>query len=100
MATKKIYKITSKVWMYPGETAVWHFVSIDKKLSAEIKEKHALKKKGFGSIPVEVTLGKTVWETSIFPSKDGPYILPLKSMVRTKEEIRAEDEITFSLKIR
>ncbi len=100
MIAKNTYKIKAKVWLYQSETAAWHFVSLDKKLSAEIKEAHTVKKKGFGSVPVEITLGKTVWETAIFPSKDGPYILPLKSEVRRKEDVRVEDEISFILKIR
>ncbi|QSH39372.1 DUF1905 domain-containing protein [Candidatus Kaiserbacteria bacterium] len=100
MSVKKNYKIKAKVWLYPSETAAWHFVSLDKKLSAEIRKQHALKKKGFGSIPVEITLGSTVWQTSIFPSKDGPYVLPLKAQVRRKEDIRVENEITFTLRIR
>ena len=100
MIAKNTYKIKAKVWLYQSETAAWHFVSLDKKLSTEIKEAHAVKKKGFGSVPVEITLGKTVWETSIFPSKDGPYVLPLKAQVRRKEDIRVEDEISFILKIR
>ena len=100
MTAKKTYKITGKVWLYPGETASWHFVSVGKKESEEIKEKYGLQKRGFGSIPVEVTLGKTKWQTSIFPSKDRPYLLPLKNEVRRKENIRVGEEVAFTLRIR
>ena len=62
------YKVRSKVWLYPG-MAGWHFVNVDKKLSEKIQAKHGTKKKGFGSIPVRITLGKTTWKSSIFPDK-------------------------------
>jgi hypothetical protein len=96
----KTYKLRSKVWLYPG-MAGWHFVGIDKKKSAEIKEKHGAYKRGFGSLPVTVTLGKTSWNTSIFPEKkSNTYLLPLKAMVRKKEEVYVDDTITFSITIR
>ena len=70
-------------------------------MSAEIKEKFGAKPRGFGSIPVHVTVGKTSWETSIFPDKkSATYVLPLKAAIRKKEGIYAEDMITFTIEIR
>ncbi|MFC1733311.1 DUF1905 domain-containing protein, partial [candidate division KSB1 bacterium] len=52
----------------------------------------------FGSVPVEVTVGGTTWETSVFPnSKDGTYILPVKAPVRRKEGIYEGDKIKLIL---
>jgi len=97
---KKIYKVKSKVWLYIG-MAGWHFLSVDKKQSVEIKEKYGHGGRGFGSIPVRVTLGKSVWETSIFPDKQsGTYVLPLKAKVRRDEDIHAEDSVIFSFVVR
>lgn len=93
MKTKR-YKVHNKVWLYPG-LAGWHFVYVDKKQSAEIKKLQTGLRRGFGSVPVEVTIGKTVWKTSIFPSKEGAYLLPLKSSVRKAEGIYDGDSITF-----
>ena len=96
---KKIYKVKEKVWLYPG-MAGWHFVNVDKKQSKVIKKVFGKKTRGFGSIPVEVTLGKTVWKTSLFPDKQsGTYLLPLKADVRRKEDVHAEDTISFSIRI-
>jgi hypothetical protein len=93
----KKYTSRSKVWLYPGEAA-WHFVNVDKKHTAELKEKYGVKRRGFGSIPVVVTLGKTSWKTSIFPDKrSGTYLLPLKQQVRAKEGVAHGDTITFSI---
>lgn len=95
----KKYKVREKVWLYPG-MAGWHFVYIGEKQSKDIKKKYGNSSRGFGSIPVEVTLGKTIWKTSIFPSKDGPYLLPLKALVRKKEGILDGDIISFSIGLR
>ena len=61
--------MTEKVWLYPGETANWHFVTLTKKVGQEIKETFGKNARGFGSLPVEVTIGATTFKTSIFPDK-------------------------------
>lgn len=94
-----IYKIKAKVWQYPG-FAGWHFVDIDKKTSALIKKRFSHLKKGWGSLPVTVKLGKSVWKTSIFPSKGDYYLLALKAAIRKKEHIVYGDTINFSIKIK
>jgi hypothetical protein len=92
-------KIKSKVWLYSGVSA-WHFITIPKKESENIKKIFGKSARGWGSIPVKVTLGKTSWRTSIFPDrKSGTYMLPLKSEIRKKEEILAEDNVKFILEI-
>ena len=99
MAAKKIYKVRSKVVPYPG-MAAWYFAYLDTKKAATIKANHGKSKRGFGSIRVTVTLGKTKWKTSIFPDKhSGSYVLPLKSAVRRAEGIDAGDTVTITLEI-
>ena len=94
-----VYKIKSKVVPYPGMDA-WYFAYVDKKLSAQIAEKHSKKKAGFGSIKVAVKIGKSSWKTSIFPDKhSGCYLLPLKRQIREAEGIDAGDTISFALTI-
>jgi hypothetical protein len=102
MKTKKskTYKVTGKVWVYPGESANWHFFTIPKKESSELKEVYKGLTKGWGSLPVEVTIGKTTWKTSIFPdSKSGTFILPIKAQVRKKEKVYEGDACTVSFVI-
>jgi hypothetical protein len=96
---KKTYKITGKVWMYSG-FAGWHFVYIDDKSSKDIKNKYKpFGKKGFGSIKVLARIGKSEWYTSIFPTKEGPYLLAIKSAIRKKEAVYDGDNIKFSISI-
>lgn len=97
--TKNLYAIKARVWLYPG-LAGWHFISIPKKESTAIKIDFDTKKRGWGSLPVQVTVGKTTWDTSIFPDKkSGVYLLPLKAAVRKKENIFNNEMIKLIIKI-
>jgi hypothetical protein len=93
------YKVSSTVWVYPG-MAAWRFAHVDKKQSEDIKERFGKKRRGFGSVPVFITLGKSSWKTSIFPDKQsGTYLLPLKAKVRLAEGILDEDKVDFTMEI-
>lgn len=92
------FVIKSRVWLWQGESP-WHFITIEKKDADEIKKEYIWPRRGFGSIPVNVTLGKTKWKTSIFPEKGGTYLLPLKKEVREKENIKIGEIIKFVLEV-
>lgn len=94
--TKPTYTFTAKLFRYSAETASWFFVATDTTLAAKIK-KNAQVIKGFGSIPVQVTIGQTTWRTSLFPSKDKTYLLAIKAEVRRKEDIREGDRVRLSV---
>ena len=108
MATKKKYTVRSQVVLWPGDThstgsgqvGAWHFAYVDKRQSALIKERYRGPRRGFGGVRVKVVLGKTKWETSIFPdSRSNTYLLPLKAVIRRAEAIAAGDTIRFTLEI-
>jgi hypothetical protein len=100
MQQKHSYTMTEKVYLYPSETANWHFVPVTKAIGQKIKARHAGQTAGFGSLKVEVSVGATKWNTSIFPDKySGSYILPLKVSVRKAEEIEVGDTLTYTIKI-
>jgi hypothetical protein len=92
---KKTFTIKAKVWRWPGD-AGWHFVNIDKILSKKIREVH---KKGF--VYIKAKIGKTEWDTALFPHKQSSsYLLSVKKIVRIKEEIMEGDivKIIFTIK--
>jgi hypothetical protein len=94
------YDVKAKVWLYPGK-AGWHFVTIPKDISEDIKKLFGDRAKGWGSIPVEITLGSSSWETSIFPDKkEDAYLLPLKKDIRRKENIQIGDSLDFLLEVK
>jgi hypothetical protein len=38
-------------------------------------------------VRVTVTVGGSTWQTSVFPTKTGTYVLPVKKPVRTAENL-------------
>lgn len=92
-------KFRSKVWVYPGMGA-WRMVNLPKKESKDVMDFFQGLTRGFGSLPVNVTLGKSKWKTSIFPDKRiNCYILPLKKLVRKDENIKDNNIISVTIKI-
>ncbi len=112
MPPKKEYTLKVKVWIWKStkpkaksksglSNGSWHFVTIPKKQSDEIKKNFGSGARGWGSLPVKAQIGSTEWRTSIFPDKQrGAYVLPLKADVRKKEEIKSTDTVTLHLTIR
>ncbi len=94
------YKLKSKVFVYPGMSA-WRFLGLPEKQGQEIKKKWGSHAKGWGSLPVSVTIGKTTWNTSIFPDKkSGSYLLPLKAKIRKAAGISDDSTVAFSIQLR
>lgn len=85
----------SKVVMWPGDAA-WYFAYVDDKQSQKLREKPAKKRRGFGAIKVQAKIGKTTFDTSLFPMKEGPYVLPLKKSVRYAEGLDSGDIVKVS----
>jgi hypothetical protein len=97
---RPVYKMQAKVWLYPGP-AGWHFVTLPRKQSDEIRSSFRSARGGWGSMPVIASIGETSWNTSIFPDKkSGAYVLPLKASVRAKEKIEIGQVVAFTIEIR
>lgn len=114
---KNAYIMQTEIWIYPSETAAWHFVSIPKEISEKIKVKVApqaknakselkskaktkAKRRGFGAVRVKATIGKSSFETSLFPSRQsGTYIMPIKKEIRRKEAVQSGDTIKLKIEV-
>jgi hypothetical protein len=97
----RTFKVRAKVWLYPSAEASWHFVTLPIRQSEEIRGRFGGFKRGWGSLPVNATIGKTTWRTSIFPDKKADaYLLPLKADVRKCENIGIGDSICLTIEIR
>ena len=93
------YRMRAKLLPYPG-MAAWHFLTLPQTHGADIKKRYGAHARGWGSLPVTVTIGKTKWTTSIFPDKkSGSYLLPVKAKIRKAEGVEAHQTVTFSLTI-
>jgi Domain of unknown function (DUF1905) len=97
--TSTRYSFAAEVWEQPS-TGAWHFVSLPTTDADDIEEAFGRRAAGFGSIRVEVTIGTTTWQTSLFPdSKRATYVLPVKKSVRVAEGLEAGSTARVDLTI-
>ena len=97
---KSTFKIKEKIWIWPGESANWFFVYVDGKVAEQIREQmRGSSRRGFGAVKVEVTLGESKWRTSVFPTKEGPYVLPIKASIRKAEKVSDGSVVDIALKL-
>lgn len=78
----------------------WTFLSVPLEISDHVSHMTQGVRRGFGSVRVDVTVGRTSWRTSIFPdAKTGSYVLPVKKAVRLAEQVEAGDEVRVRLEM-
>ncbi len=99
MENKVTFSIQGKIWLYPG-AAGWHFVDVNKTISQQIKWMEDKKKVGWGYVPIIAKTGATEWDTTLFPSKEGHYLLAIKAVVRKKEKLQAGDTVKIDFHLR
>jgi hypothetical protein len=90
-------KFDGEVWFWRGP-APWHFVTVPPDISEALEVRSRLVSYGWGMIPVAASIGETIWRTSLFP-KDGLYIVPLKTTVRSAEGIELGDVVTVHIHV-
>lgn len=88
---------TAPMWLNSGE-GPWHFVTLPLDVADEIEESTSGFQRGFGSVRVAVSVGKTTWETSLFPDrKEGSYVLPIKKLVRDREGLTDGEDLIVTI---
>lgn len=88
----------AELWEHDGEGG-WHFLSMPLERSEQIRAESDHVRRGFGSLKVRASIGKTCWETSVFPASSGHYVLPVKKPVRRSEDLMAGDVIEVELEL-
>ncbi|CAN5368258.1 hypothetical protein BH11ACT8_BH11ACT8_27290 [soil metagenome] len=89
---------------FAGEVIEWrgpsphHFVAVPEDLAAELALTTSMVTYGWGMIPATVTIGDTVFTTSLWP-RDGGYVVPIKVAVRRAEGLDLGDVATVRLTI-
>ena len=89
---------SGEVWFWRGPSPFF-FVTVPGDASAAIRAQSRAVTYGWGMIPVRARIGRTEWDTAMFP-KDGRYVLPLKTTVRAAEGIGEGDTVDVELAIR
>lgn len=102
MSLASRYRTRAKLWRYPGDKASWYFITLPRRLADEIRMVDAgPKRRGFGSLRVQATIGDSSWDTSIFPSaKEGSYLLPVKAQVRKAERLQVGRLVALELEVK
>ena len=96
------FSFSSECWRWQSTAIAWHFITLPQDKSEEIKffSENNSKRRGWGAVRVQATIGETTWQTSIFPKfKTKIYILPVKADVRKEEKILVDSLVEVQLKI-
>ena len=88
----KHFKVTGTIKVFQMEAA-WFYIDVP------LIKVPKTERRGWGSVPIMATVGKTTWRTSIFPMKKDYYFIPLKKSVRKKEDMFEGDIITISYSV-
>lgn len=88
---------TAELWEWRGP-APFHWLTLPEDSCAYVRGEAGAASYGWGAIPVRARIGATEWETSLLP-KDGGYVLPIKSSVRTRERFGAGDTVTVAMSV-
>jgi hypothetical protein len=85
------------IWYWRGP-APFYFVTVPPEQSDQLKALSSSVTYGWGMIPARVQIGRTRWETALWP-KDGRYIVPLKASIRKAEKLNEGDWVTVRLEV-
>ena len=96
---------TGKLWRWSGTSgSSWHFLTIDGEAGDALSGTALMRRMektlgGFGSLKVSATIGDSQFNTSLFPSKELGWLLPVKTSVRKAEGIGAGDAVEVVLEV-
>ena len=90
----------AQIWEHaPDEPGSRHFLTLPVDVSDDVAFE-AGPRGGFGSVRVEVSIGPSTWQTSLFPdTKAGTFVLPVKKPVRHANSLRAGDSCEVRLEV-
>jgi hypothetical protein len=98
-------RYTGALWRWTGvENGSWHFLTISGAAGEALSATALMRRlegraRGFGSLRVTATIGETRWQTSVFPSREASWMLPVKAAVRKAECLGEGDEVALMLEV-
>ena len=91
-------EFAGELWYWRG-SAPFHFITVPEEVCVGLRAVSAVVSYGWGMIPVNVRIGESAFETSLFP-KDGGYVVPIKDAVRSAEGLADGDTVAVELATR
>ncbi|MEL6687449.1 MAG: DUF1905 domain-containing protein [Pseudomonadota bacterium] len=93
------FDFQAELWLWK-QSGSWHFITVPEEPSSAIRAFAPEAKRGFGSVRVNVQIGETQWQTSVFPDKaSGNYFLPIKKAVRQAEKLSVGSTANVHLEV-
>lgn len=96
---------TGPLWRWTGGSGgSWHFLTIDGAAGEALSGTALMRRMertigGFGSLKVTARIGDSVFRTSLFPSRQLGWLLPVKAAVRKTEGIGEGDSVEVLLEV-
>lgn len=89
-------------WTAPSAPAAWFFITIDGEAGEALSATALMRRMeksigGFGSLKVTARIGDSEFKTSLFPSKELGWMLPVKASVRKAEGVSEGDVVEVVL---
>ena len=85
--------------LWEAEGGTWVFATLPPEVTDDVRLLSG-PPSGFGSVPVEVTVGATTWTTSVFPDRQRGFVPPVKQAVRRAESLEVGDPARLRLRLR
>lgn len=103
---REILQHTGPLWRWTSSsgTGTWHFLTIDGAAGEALSGTALMRRleksiRGFGSLKVSARIGDSVFKTSLFPSKELGWLLPVKAAVRKAEGLCEGDVVEVVLEV-
>lgn len=97
------WQFDADLWLWDARREdTWTFVTLPPEVSVDVEDAAlaAGPRRGFGSVPVEVSVGGSTWRTAVFPDKEsGCFVLPIKKPVRRSEGLAPGDSLSVRLRV-
>lgn len=97
---------TGRLWRWTSSSGSgsWHFLTIDGEAGEALSATALMRRLeksigGFGSLKAKAQIGGSVFSTSLFPSRELGWLLPVKAAVRKAEAIVEGDEVEVVLEV-
>jgi hypothetical protein len=91
-------EFAGELWFWRGP-APWYFITVPEEQCLPLQDEALLVSYGWGMIPVTARIGRSEWDTSLFP-KDGRYLVPVKAAIRAAERLDEGDTPVVQLRVR
>jgi hypothetical protein len=97
---------TGPLWRWTSSTGTgtWHFLTIAGEAGEALSGTALMRRLeksigGFGSLKVTARIGDSTFKTSLFPSKELGWLLPVKASVRKAEGVSEGDVLAVVLEV-